>query len=152
MIYTGETKKAIKLIFEKHNGQFDKSGLPYVHHPLHVAEQMDDENTTVAALLHDVVEDTDTSFEELEDMGFSDEVISALRLLTHDPNENYFDYVKGVGKNEIARKVKIKDLEHNMDLSRLDQITSEDLARVNKYKESYDYLSNVHIYDNHYQK
>ena len=90
MIYTDITKKAIKLMFEKHKDQYDKSGLPYVFHPFHVAEQMEDEKTTVVALLHDIVEDTDTTFEDLEELGFSKDILNALKLMTHDKNTDYF--------------------------------------------------------------
>ena len=83
------TKKALKLSFEAHQNQVDKSGMPYVFHPFHLAEQMEDENTTIVALLHDVVEDTDIGFDELYKMGFSQTVIEALKLLTHDNNEPY---------------------------------------------------------------
>lgn len=142
MIYTEMTKKAIKLMFEKHKDQVDKSGMPYVFHPFHLAEQMDDEETTITALLHDIVEDTDTTFEDLRKLGFSDNVINALKLMTHDKNIDYFEYVKNISKNPIARKVKIKDLEHNMDTSRLDEVTDKDLERVKKYKKCYKYLLN----------
>ena len=142
MIYTEMTKKAIKLMFEKHKDQVDKSGMPYVFHPFHLAEQMDDEETTITALLHDIVEDTDTTFEDLRELGFSDNVINALKLMTHDKNIDYFEYVKNISKNPIARKVKIKDLEHNMDTSRLDEVTDKDLERVKKYKKCYKYLLN----------
>lgn len=140
MIYTEMTKKAIKLMFEKHKDQVDKSGMPYVFHPFHLAEQMDDEETTITALLHDIVEDTNTTFEDLRKLGFSDNVINALKLMTHDKNVDYFEYVKNISKNPIARKVKIKDLEHNMDTSRLDEVTDKDLERVKKYKKCYKYL------------
>ena len=136
------TKKAIKLMFEKHKDQVDKSGIPYVFHPFHLAEQMDDEETTITALLHDIVEDTDTTFDDLRKLGFSDNVINALKLMTHDKNIDYFEYVKNISKNPIARKVKIKDLEHNMDTSRLDEVTDKDLERVKKYKKCYKYLLN----------
>ena len=136
------TKKAIKLMFEKHKDQVDKSGMPYVFHPFHLAEQMDDEETTITALLHDIVEDTDTTFDDLRKLGFSDNVINALKLMTHDKNIDYFEYVKNISKNPIARKVKIKDLEHNMDTSRLDEVTDKDLERVKKYKKCYKYLLN----------
>lgn len=142
MIYTEMTKKAIKLMFEKHKDQVDKSGIPYVFHPFHLAEQMDDEETTITALLHDIVEDTDTTFEDLRKLGFSDNVINALKLMTHDKNVDYFEYVKNISKNPIARKVKIKDLEHNMDTSRLDEVTDKDLERVKKYKKCHKYLLN----------
>ena len=142
MIYTEMTKKAIKLMFEKHKDQVDKSGMPYVFHPFHLAEQMDDEETTITALLHDIVEDTNTTFEDLRKLGFSDNVINALKLMTHDKNVDYFEYVKNISKNPIARKVKIKDLEHNMDTSRLDEVTDKDIERVKKYKKCHKYLLN----------
>ena len=137
MIYTDKTKKAIKLCYEAHEGQVDKSGLPYVHHPLHVAEQMDDEVSTVVALLHDIVEDTSYTFDDLEAMSFGDEVINALRLLTHDESVPYMDYVRKIGSNPIATKVKLADLDHNSDLTRLNhEPTETDLKRYQKYQEA----------------
>lgn len=143
MIYTESTKKAINLMFKKHKDQVDKSGLPYVFHPFHIAEQMKDENTTIVALLHDIVEDTDTTFEDLKEMGFNDKVIDALKLMTHNKDEDYFKYVEKIGKNPIARKVKIKDLEHNMDTSRLDVVTKKDQERVKKYIRCHNYLTEI---------
>ena len=84
MIYTPMTKKAIKVMFEAHKNQVDKNGMPYVFHPFHLAEQMTDEASTVVALLHDVIEDTDCTLEDLKNMGFSNEVCDALSFLTHD--------------------------------------------------------------------
>lgn len=143
MIYTGATKKAMKLIYEKHNGQLDKSGLPYVYHPLHVAESMDDENATLVALLHDIVEDTDMTFEELEKLNFNQEVIEALKLLTHEEGGDYFDYIKRISTNELAVKVKLADLKHNSDLTRLNQVTEKDLQRIEKYRKSIAYLTKL---------
>lgn len=141
MIYTDKTKKAIELCYKAHAGQVDKSGLPYVHHPLHLAEQMDDEVSTVAALLHDVVEDTQYSFADLENMGFGDEVLDALRLLTHDDSVPYLDYVREIAKNPVAKKVKLADLTHNSDLSRLNhEPTEKDLERVRKYQKAREIL------------
>ena len=120
MIYTPMTKKALRICYEAHQGQVDKTGLPYVFHPFHVAEQMTDEWTVTAALLHDVVEDTDWTLQALEQEGFPPEVLEALSLLTHDPAEPYLDYVNRLKENPIARKVKIADLRHNSDLTRLD--------------------------------
>ena len=134
MIYTDKTKKAMKLAFKAHEGQLDKSGIPYIHHPLHVAEQMRDEDTTVAALLHDVIEDTGCRFSDLEEMGFGADVMDALRLLTHDESVPYPDYVRAIKSNRIATEVKLADLAHNSDLTRLDhEPTETDLARVRKY-------------------
>ena len=138
MIYTDNTKKALKLCFAAHKEQKDKSGLPYVFHPFHLAEQMKDEDTTITALLHDVAEDTDVSLEDIAGMGFSQKVMEALALLTHDEAVPYMDYVKALGNNPIARRVKLADLRHNSDLSRLDtdQIDEKALARVKKYAEA----------------
>lgn len=137
MIYTDKTKRAIKLCYEAHDGQTDKSGLPYVHHPLHLAEQMDDEDSTVVALLHDIVEDTSYTFDDLESMGFGDAVIDALRLLTHDDSVPYLDYVREIAKNPLAKKVKLADLAHNSDLTRLDhEPTERDLERYQKYQKA----------------
>lgn len=143
MIYTDMTKKAIKLMFEKHRNQYDKSGLPYVFHPFHVAEQMKEESTTIVALLHDIVEDTDVTFDELKELGFSNEVIDALKLMTHDKDTDYFEYVKMIGTNPIARKVKIKDLEHNMDTSRLDVVDEKSEKRLVKYRKCHRYLTDI---------
>lgn len=138
MIYTDNTKKALKLCFAAHKEQKDKSGLPYVFHPFHLAEQMEDEESTVVALLHDVAEDTDYTLEDIAAMGFSRNVMEALALLTHDEAVPYMEYVKALRNNLIARRVKLADLRHNSDLSRLDadQIDEKALARVKKYAEA----------------
>lgn len=140
MIYTGETKKALKLSFEAHKNQVDKSGLPYVYHPFHLAEQMTDENSTVVALLHDVVEDAEYTFEDLKKLQFNNIVIEALQLLTHDDTVPYMDYVKKIKGNEIARAVKLADLKHNSDLSRLDIVDEKAMERQKKYKEAIEFL------------
>ncbi len=133
MLYTEHTKKALRLAYEAHKGQYDKSGVPYVFHPLHLAEQMDDEDSIVAALLHDVAEDTDYSLDDLRRMGFPARALAAVALLTHDPAEPYLDYVARVKENAVARRVKLADLRHNSDLSRIDRVTQRDLDRVEKY-------------------
>lgn len=136
MIYTKETKKAMKLCFEAHKNQVDKSGMPYVFHPFHLAEQMQDEVTTVVALLHDVVEDTDCTIADLTDMGFSREVTDALSLLTHDDAVEYMDYVALIKENPVAKAVKLADLKHNSDLTRLDTVDQKALQRAEKYKKA----------------
>lgn len=136
MIYTDLTKKALKLCFEAHKEQVDKSGMPYVFHPFHLAEQMKDEATTVVALLHDVVEDTATTFEDLEKQGFSDEIINALKLLTHDKGVPYMDYVAEIKTNRIATVVKLADLRHNSDLTRLSVVDEKALKRKEKYEKA----------------
>lgn len=134
MIYTSLTKAALKLSFEAHKDAVDKSGAPYVYHPFHLAESMTDEYTTVVALLHDVIEDTDYTLGDLRAMGFPEAVLEALALMTHDPAVPYMDYVREIAKNPIARAVKIADLRHNSDLTRLDAVTERDLERIEKYK------------------
>jgi len=136
MIYTPMTKKAMTLCFAAHKDQQDKSGVPYVFHPFHLAEQMTDEAATIVALLHDVVEDTDGTFADLEAVGFSREVMDAIRLLTHEDATPYMDYVNRLKDNPIARRVKLADLRHNSDMSRLDEVTPRDLARAEKYKQA----------------
>ena len=141
MIYTDNTKKAINLMYKYHNGQFDKSGLPYVFHPFTVAFNMKDEETCIVALLHDIVEDTACTFEELETL-FSDEIVNAIKLMTHNPNEDYFSYIEKISTNRIASLVKISDLKHNGDKSRLNNITKKDINRIKKYRKALEILSN----------
>lgn len=136
MIYTEMTNKAMVLAYEAHQGQYDKSGLPYVFHPFHLAEQMETEEAVTAALLHDVAEDTDYTLEDLRSMGFPDTVTDALALLTHDPSVPYMEYVARLKSNPIARSVKLADLTHNSDLSRLPVVTEKDLERVEKYRKA----------------
>lgn len=136
MIYTPLTKKALKLAFESHKEQTDKTGMPYVFHPFHLAESMDDEISTVCALLHDVVEDTETTFSDLSAMGFPEEVIEVLKLLTHEDGVPYMAYVEKISHNPTATKVKIADLRHNSDLTRMDEGEIDEYAirRTEKYK------------------
>lgn len=141
MIYTPTTKKALKLCFDAHKNQVDKSGMPYVFHPFHLAEQMEDEITTIVALLHDLVEDTDYTFNDLKQMGFSSEVIDALTLMTHDKSVPYMEYVNKIKENPIATAVKLADLKHNSDLSRLDTVDEKAIKRKEKYAEAIQILS-----------
>ena len=143
MLYTPLTKKALTLCFEAHKDQFDKTGLPYVLHPFHLAEQMTDEYTTVCALLHDVIEDTDYTWQDLQKMVFPHEILEALKLLTHEESVPYMEYVQKIAENPIATKVKIADLRHNSDLSRLDAIDEWAIKRTQKYQKALDFLLTV---------
>ncbi len=134
MIYTKLTKKALLISFEAHKNQVDKCGMPYVYHPFHLAEQMKDEYTTCVALLHDVVEDTDTTLEQLKADGFPEAVTDAIALLTHDNNVPYLEYVRHIKDNPIAKAVKLADLAHNMDLTRLDEPDAAAYERNRKYE------------------
>lgn len=143
MIYTDLTKKAINIMYKAHEGQRDKSGLPYVFHPWHVAESMKDEESTCTALLHDVVEDTEITLEDLKKEGMPQSVIDALSVLTHGKEMPHMDYIRELSSNRIARRVKLSDLAHNMDLSRLNEVTERDLERLKKYREAKEYLEKI---------
>lgn len=132
--YTPMTKMAMAICFAAHKNQVDKGGMPYVFHPIHVAEQLETEEEVCTALLHDVVEDTWFTLEDLAAAGFPEGVLDALKLLTHDPREGYLDYVVRVRRNPIARRVKLADLAHNSDLNRLDTVGEKEKRRVLKYR------------------
>lgn len=134
MIYTELTQKAMKIAYKAHRDQTDKSGVPYIFHPIHLAEQMTDEATTCVALLHDVVEDTEVTLEDLRTAGFPAEVLDAIRLMTHDEAIPYLDYVGKIKENPIATVVKLADLKHNSDTTRLAVVDEKALARVEKYR------------------
>ncbi len=136
MIYTEMTKKALRLSFDAHKDQVDKSGIPYVYHPFHLAEQMVSEETVTVALLHDVVEDTNYTIEDIIAMGFPKSVTDALALMTHDKAIPYMDYVAKIKSNPIAKAVKLADLRHNSDTSRLENIDEKVLRRVRKYHDA----------------
>ena len=141
MIYTKQTKTAMQICLAAHYGQEDKAGYPYVFHPFHVAEQMDDETTTAAALLHDVLEDSKAwTAEALRNAGISEKVVKIVETLTHKPGVSYGDYIAAIKTNPDAVKVKLADLEHNSDFSRISNITSKDIERVKKYEQAIKFL------------
>lgn len=142
MIYTENTKKAMRIMFEKQKNQMGKDGVPYIFHPWHVAESMTDEKRTIVALLHDVVEDTEVTIEDLRREGFSEDIIEALTLLTHKEEMDYYAYIRKIRTNPIARDVKVADLMHNSDTSRLKELSQEDIERTNKYQKCLKYLCN----------
>lgn len=140
MVYTMQVFRAMNIAYSAHMGQFDKAGVPYIFHPIHLAEQMDTEEECIVALLHDAVEDTEVTFEDLE-KEFSKTIIDAIRLLTHDKSVDYMEYVKQLKNNPIAKKVKLADLRHNSDTARLLKITEKDIKRVEKYKKAIQLLN-----------
>lgn len=142
MVNTKLTRKAMIIAYNAHMGQVDKAFVPYIFHPIHVAEQMDDEITCIVALLHDVVEDTEVTFTDLE-KEFSKEIVDILRLLTHDKNTDYMEYIEKIKSNKMATKVKIADIKHNMDKSRLDVIDEKTLIREEKYKKALEVLEEM---------
>ena len=134
------TRKAMKIAYDAHNGQMDKGGTPYIFHPYHLAEQMKTEETVITALLHDIIEDTPLTIAWLREQGFSESVLEALTLLRHENNMPYMEYIQKLQDNEIARQVKLEDLKHNSDTSRINKIDDKDKKRLEKYKKAISYL------------
>lgn len=131
--------KMLVLATNSHAGQFDRGGNPYILHPLKVMYYLksDDEELQCIAIAHDLVEDTDTSFAELAEMGFTTRIIEGIRALTKMPGETYDEYKIRVKTNPDAVKVKLQDLRHNSDIRRLKGVTEKDLARIEKYHRFY---------------
>jgi (p)ppGpp synthase/HD superfamily hydrolase len=140
MIYTPLTKKAMMIAYNAHQGQLDVAGSPYIFHPFHLAEQMQTEEQTATALLHDVVEDTGVTFDQLRTQGIPETVLEAVRLLTHAEGVEYMDYVAALKHNPIAKTVKLADLAHNSDLTRLDSVNEQDMQRIEKYRKAKELL------------
>ncbi len=135
MIYTHLTNEAMKIAYRAHHGQTDKGGIPYIFHPYHLAEQMTDEYTACVALLHDVVEDTDVTLEQLAEI-FPKEVVDAVALMTRNDDTPYLDYVARIASNPIAKAVKLADLLHNSDKSRLED-QSNNADALKRWEEKY---------------
>jgi len=133
--------QAIKIAGMVHSGQEDRGGQPYILHAMRVAAAQKDRNAQIVGMLHDVVEDSDLTLGGLGDM-FPDEIIEALDCLTKKSGEDYQEYLQRVASNEIAIQVKLADLDDNMNLDRLPQITARDIERYQKYREAKKYLLN----------
>ena len=140
-------RKAFEIAKKAHAGQVDKAGVAYIYHPVTVASNCgDDDSAIITALLHDTVEDTGMKFDELQaTVPLTNDELQALKMLTHDENTPYLEYVKSIKNNELARRVKIADLKHNSDLSRIPaaQISEKDLNRVEKYQQALKILMDV---------
>ena len=132
---------AVKIAVEAHKGQKDKYGAPYSLHPLRVMVRVNSEEEKIVAILHDVVEDTDWTFDDLRKEGFSAEIIDALDCVTKREGEAYEDFVNRSATNSLARRVKLADLEDNMDIRRLETVTPKDMERLNKYLRAWRYLT-----------
>lgn len=142
-------EKAIAIAVEAHRGQIDKAGKPYILHPMRVMLAGKSQDEMICGILHDVVEDTPISIEMLKNEGFSEEVLEALRLLTHDSALSYQDYIATITTNPLAIRVKLNDLHDNLNRDRLGILTKEDERRMEKYKKSQEYLlrfldNNIH--------
>ncbi|KAF1298455.1 GTP pyrophosphokinase [Enterococcus sp. JM4C] len=131
---------ARKISEEAHQGQVDKGGQPYYLHPKTVASFVKTDEEKAVAYLHDVLEDTATDENDLRNVGLPETVIEAVKVLTHQKNEPYFDYLKKVKEKQLARVVKLADLKHNMDTSRMAVLTEKDEQRLAKYRKAQAYL------------
>ena len=134
-------QRAIEIAVHAHCNQTTKDGQPYVLHPLTLMMRVDSEIEKIAAVLHDVVEDTPVTQDELKSEGFSDEVLAVVELLTHPEGMSYDDYIDRLAVNPIARKVKLADLGHNMDITRIPDPTPKDFERLQKYHRIWKKLS-----------
>jgi (p)ppGpp synthase/HD superfamily hydrolase len=132
---------AFEIAKEAHAGQTDKAGLDYILHPQQVASMVTTDEEKAVALLHDIIEDTYVTASELLAKGLPDNVVEAVKALTKKDNQNYAAYLAGVKKNRLATAVKLADLKHNSDLSRLEKITQKDRDRAEKYRKAIEYLS-----------
>ena len=137
-----DLERAIEIAVQAHKGASDKGGSPYILHPLAVMHSLDTDDEKIVAVLHDVVEDTEWTFEKLLGEGFSVTVVDALRSVTkQDDGEDYFDFIQRAKNNPLGRKVKIADIRHNMDVTRIKVLSDKDVTRLNKYKKSLEILT-----------
>ena len=134
-------ERAIEIAQEAHKEVKDKGGHDYIHHPIRVMHAMSNDQEKIVAILHDVVEDSDWTFDRLKEEGFEDSVIESLRCVTkYSEEEDYQEFIKRAATNKIATKVKMADIEDNLDLSRLGTLTEKDLTRIEKYKKALKHL------------
>ena len=136
----GTLERAIEIAARTHAGQTDKGGAPYILHPLRVMLRVAPGAQQIVAVLHDVVEDSDVTFEDLEREGFAAEVISGLRSVTKVAGESYEDFVARAARDPVGKAVKLADLMENSDLSRIAEPSQKDLERVEKYGRAIAYL------------
>jgi (p)ppGpp synthase/HD superfamily hydrolase len=133
--------KAIRIATEAHEGQKDRYGAPYILHPLRVMQRLVTAAEKTAGILHDVVEDTNWTFESLKKEGFPDDLLEALKAVTKQEGEDYEQFVRRSAANPLARRVKLADLEDNMDLRRMPQISEKDVPRLQKYVKAWRFLT-----------
>ena len=132
---------AIDIATKAHAGQVDKGGLPYINHPTAVAAGVETTQQKIVAYLHDVIEDTDVTADRLLAWGFPQNIVNSLKTITKQPGVSYEDYLAAVKSDETARVVKISDIRHNMDISRIENPGPKDFARVEKYKKALAFLT-----------
>lgn len=136
-----QSEKAYEIAKRAHLGQVDKAGEDYIKHPEKVASFVETDEEKAVAYLHDVIEDTELTLEDLHEYEFSKEVIEAVDIITKKKGEDYRNYLNSVKKNKLARAVKLADLRHNSDLTRLTKVTEKDIERKEKYQKAIDFLN-----------
>ena len=129
-------ERAIAIATKAHEGQFDKGGNSYIEHPLHVMSKMNTVEEKIVAVLHDVVEDTNVTLEDLKKEGFSSEIIEGIDSVTRRKDETYKEFILRAKENTIGREVKIQDLLQNKDLSRIHNPTEADFSRIKRYDDA----------------
>ena len=140
MDYNELYDKALQIAVRAHKGQKDKAGHDYILHPIRVSERCDDPRAKIVALLHDTIEDTDVTADYLREEGFTEEIVEAVLAVTRREGEEYDDYVRRAAQNELGRMVKRADLEDNMDIRRLPELTDRDVERLRKYLRAWQYI------------
>ena len=140
MDYNELYDKALQIAVRAHKGQKDKAGHDYILHPIRVSERCDDPRAKIVALLHDTIEDTDVTAVYLREEGFTEEIVEAVLAVTRREGEEYNDYVRRAAQNELGRMVKRADLEDNMDIRRLPELTDRDVERLRKYLRAWQYI------------
>ena len=136
-------ERAIEIAVAAHKGQQRKDGSPYVLHPLRLMMSVKSNDEKIVAVLHDAVEDTPVTFEQLQEEGFSDDVLKALRLVTHESEVSYVDYIAEIAKNRLARAVKLADLRDNGNIYEIPVLKSKDLERLGKYHDAFKTLTDA---------
>ena len=134
-------EQAIYIAVQAHSGKLDKGGSPYILHPLRVMLTMVTTEEKIIAVLHDVIEDSSFTIQQLKQNGFSKKVLDAVSLLTKKENQSYQDYISVIKKNPLAAKIKLADLKDNMNITRLKKVTESDKLRIKKYKAAYNLLN-----------
>jgi (p)ppGpp synthase/HD superfamily hydrolase len=135
-------EKALLFALRVHEGKQDRTGQPYILHPLHLMMQMESDTERLAAILHDTVEDSTHTLDDVRALGVPADVVRAVELLTHDKeNEPYLEYVRRLRADPVARRVKMADLRHNMDIRRLPQLTTRDYDRLARYRQAWEILT-----------
>lgn len=133
-------EKALQIAVKAHSGQIDKAGSAYIFHPIRVSNRCSTDDERIVALLHDTIEDTEVATEYLLMEGFPRNIVDAILSVTRNEDESYDDFIKRSRLNPIGRQVKLHDLEDNMDITRLNELTEKDIYRLNKYIKAYKYL------------